>query len=70
MQSLPPLHSTLLITPQSPLPKQLIPPTIHQFTNPPSPSFLPINSPPIPQHLIQTELFAHQKAPFTGPHSK
>ena len=57
---------TVLITGESGTGKELIARTLHYNSPRKNRSFIPINVPAIPEDLIESELFGHEKGAFTG----
>ncbi|GIN90474.1 sigma 54-interacting transcriptional regulator [Siminovitchia terrae] len=70
VKSVAPLDSTVLISGESGVGKEVIARRIHQLSNRSSGSFVAINCGAIPEHLIESELFGHEKGAFTGAESK
>jgi len=70
VQSVAPLDSTVLITGESGVGKEVIARRIHQLSSRSTGSFVPINCGAIPEHLIESELFGNEKGAFTGADSK
>ena len=61
-----PLNSTVLISGESGVGKEVIARTIHQSSAQSNERFVAINCGAIPESLIESELFGHEKASFTG----
>ncbi|WP_425290501.1 sigma 54-interacting transcriptional regulator, partial [Bacillus mycoides] len=59
--------ATVFLPAQSATRKDLFPHPIHNPTNPKYNNFLPLNSPPISQTLLQTQFFPYQQPPFSPP---
>lgn len=64
-----PLNSTILITGESGVGKEVIAKTIHQQSTQVNEKFVAINCGAIPDNLIESELFGHEKGSFTGAHT-
>ena len=60
----------VLLTGESGTGKELVAKTIHYNSNRKGESFVPVNIPAIPQTLIESELFGHEKGAFTGASSR
>ncbi len=63
-----PTGATVLIMGESGTGKELVAETIHTLSRRHSKPFLAVNCGAISQHLIESELFGHEKGSFTGAH--
>ncbi|RJP64324.1 MAG: sigma-54-dependent Fis family transcriptional regulator [Candidatus Abyssobacteria bacterium SURF_17] len=61
-----PTESTVLIEGESGTGKEIVANAIHQNSNRSKNSFVPINCGAVPETLLETELFGHEKGAFTG----
>ncbi len=61
-----PTQSTVLITGESGVGKEVVARAIHHFSNVRSKLFLPVNCGAIPETLLESQLFGHAKGAFTG----
>ncbi|SDZ49757.1 sigma-54 dependent transcriptional regulator [Pseudomonas sp. NFIX28] len=70
LSKLAPTESPVLIRGESGTGKELVARTLHRQSQRHSKPFVPINCGAIPEHLIQSELFGHEKGAFTGAHQR
>jgi len=70
LSKLAPTESPVLIRGESGTGKELVARTLHRQSQRHSKPFVGINCGAIPEHLIQSELFGHEKGAFTGAHQR
>ncbi|MGH8385781.1 MAG: sigma 54-interacting transcriptional regulator [Pseudomonas sp.] len=70
LSKLAPTESPVLIRGESGTGKELVARTLHGQSQRRSKPFVAINCGAIPEHLIQSELFGHEKGAFTGAHQR
>lgn len=64
------MESTILIQGESGVGKEVIARQVHQWSNRSSEPYIAVNCGAIPEHLMESELFGHEKGAFTGAHAK
>jgi len=66
VQRVAPTSSTVLITGESGVGKEVVARAIHHFSEFADRIFLPVNCGAIPEHLLESQLFGHLRGAFTG----
>jgi sigma-54 specific flagellar transcriptional regulator A len=66
IQRVAPSESTVMILGQSGTGKEVVARNIHYFSNRSQGPFVPVNCGAIPDNLLESELFGHEKGSFTG----
>jgi two-component system response regulator PilR (NtrC family) len=61
-----PTPSTVLVTGESGVGKEVVARAIHHFSDVRERIFLPVNCGAIPEHLLESQLFGHLRGSFTG----
>ncbi|WP_454255435.1 sigma 54-interacting transcriptional regulator [Pseudomonas sp. Marseille-Q8238] len=70
LEKLAPTDAPVLIRGESGTGKELVARTLHRLSRRANGPFMAINCGAIPEHLIQSEMFGHEKGAFTGAHQK
>ena len=63
-------NSIVLITGETGVGKELVAKVIHSLSDRKNGSFIPVNLAALPQELVASELFGHEKGAFTGAHDR
>jgi DNA-binding NtrC family response regulator len=66
IQRLAPIPSAVLIQGESGTGKELVARDLHQLSPRAKDPFLPVNCAALPEHLVEDELFGHERGAFTG----
>lgn len=66
LKKIAPVDTTVLIQGETGTGKELVAKLIHKWSNRKSHGFLPINCGALPEQLLESELFGHEKGSFTG----
>jgi DNA-binding NtrC family response regulator len=66
IQKVGPTNSTVLITGESGVGKEVVARALHAISNRRDKLFLPVNCGAIPENLLESELFGHARGAFTG----
>ncbi len=66
IQKVGPTNSTVLLTGESGVGKEVVARSLHEFSARRDKLFLPVNCGAIPEHLLESELFGHARGAFTG----
>lgn len=69
IQAVAPTQATVLIEGDSGTGKELVAKAIHELSTQSSKGFFPVNCAAIPDPLLESELFGHEKGAFTGAHT-
>ncbi len=66
MQRVAPIPSPVLILGESGSGKELVARELHRLGRHPTAPFIAVNSAALPEHLVESELFGHERGAFTG----
>jgi formate hydrogenlyase transcriptional activator len=70
IQQVAPTDSSVLVMGETGVGKELIAKAIHNLSKRKDGPFIPVNLAALPQELVASELFGHEKGAFTGAHEK
>ncbi|MBB2496216.1 sigma-54 dependent transcriptional regulator [Aquipseudomonas ullengensis] len=70
LSKLAPTEAPVLIRGESGTGKELVAHTLHRLSRRAGEPFVAVNCGAIPEHLIQSEMFGHEKGAFTGAHQR
>ena len=65
-KSLAPYNATVLVTGETGSGKEVVARTIHRFSNRNTKPWIDVNCAALPEHLVESELFGHERGAFSG----